>query len=158
MNALPVGKVAAMASAPIKAGERALGKAALEDVLPRGPASRNLNRPINPETLAEMQALQAELDKAGLNPPGRPIHPSVLEAMRAEQEEGRASGGRIIGAKTQSQVGLAQNSPGTTFRCGTCKYFSSGKCHNENPELKGRKVKVNWCCNLYDHPGMKVVA
>lgn len=72
--------------------------------------------------------------------------------------KGRATGGRIIGAKTQSEVGLAQNATGATFRCGTCKYFKGGKCHNGNPELKDRKVKSHWCCNLYDHAGMKVIA
>lgn len=69
----------------------------------------------------------------------------------------RKRGGRVIGAKTQSEVGLSQNETGVTFRCGTCKYFDRGTCHNKNPELEGRHVKPHWCCNLYDHDGMKVI-
>lgn len=69
----------------------------------------------------------------------------------------RALRRRIIGAKSQSEVGLAQNAAGTMFQCGTCEYFDRGVCHNENPKLKGRSVKSEWCCNLYDHSGMKVI-
>jgi inorganic pyrophosphatase-like protein len=83
---------------------------------------------------------------------------SEIDARLVRSPHERASGGRIIGAKSQSEVGLSQNAAGTTFRCGTCRYFDRSTCHNANPELKGRSVKPRWCCNLYDHAGMKVIA
>lgn len=54
-------------------------------------------------------------------------------------------------------VGLADNAKGVPFRCGTCEYFEDGVCHNKNPKLDGRSVKPEWCCNLYEHDGMKIV-
>jgi len=64
---------------------------------------------------------------------------------------------KVLGAKTSSEVGLAQNASGIQFQCGTCEYFDNGTCHNKNPHLQGRQVQPAWCCNLYDHPGMKVI-
>jgi hypothetical protein len=64
---------------------------------------------------------------------------------------------KIVGAKTQSEVGLAQNASGIAFQCGTCEYIDRGTCRNPNPKLNGRQVQSAWCCNLYDHPGMKVI-
>lgn len=55
-------------------------------------------------------------------------------------------------------VGLAQNPRGIAFQCGTCEYFDKGTCKNKNPRLDGRKVEAEWCCNLFDRDGMKVVA
>jgi len=57
----------------------------------------------------------------------------------------------IVGAKTSSQIGLAQNAKGVAFRCGTCEYFDRGICHNPNPKLERKPVEAEWCCNLYDH-------
>lgn len=57
----------------------------------------------------------------------------------------------------QTPVGLADNAEGVPFRCGTCEHFSDGRCTNSNPKLNGRKVDPKWCCNLYDHAGMRVV-
>ncbi len=54
-------------------------------------------------------------------------------------------------------VGLTQNAAGVKFQCGTCEYFKDGVCRNINPELYGREVKAEWCCNLYDHDGMRVI-
>lgn len=54
-------------------------------------------------------------------------------------------------------VGLAENAKGIPFKCGTCEYFEDGTCHNKNPKLDGRTVKAEWCCNLYEHDGMKIV-
>lgn len=54
-------------------------------------------------------------------------------------------------------VGLAENANGVRFHCGSCEYFDNGTCHNKNPKLNGREVKAEWCCNLYDHPGMRIV-
>ena len=62
----------------------------------------------------------------------------------------------IIGAKSDSEIGLAKNNR-VAFRCGTCKYFDHGKCQNPNPQLEGKVVGAYWCCNLYDHSGMEVV-
>lgn len=62
------------------------------------------------------------------------------------------------GKKPQSNapVGLADNSAsGEPFQCGTCEYFDAGVCHHDNPKLNGRQVQPTWCCNLYDHDGMK---
>lgn len=63
----------------------------------------------------------------------------------------------IKGAKTSSEVGLAENAKDIQFQCGTCEYFGVGLCHNPNPKLFNRKVEKIWCCNLYDHKGMKVI-
>lgn len=54
-------------------------------------------------------------------------------------------------------VGLADNTEGYSFQCGTCEYFDDGTCHNPHPKLNGRKVEPKWCCNLYDHAGMKTI-
>lgn len=56
-------------------------------------------------------------------------------------------------------VGLAENRQGVPFRCGTCEYFDfgPGTCHNPHPKLRGKVVKPEWCCNLYHHPGMRVI-
>lgn len=67
------------------------------------------------------------------------------------------SSDKIIGAKTQSEVALSRNPDGVHFQCGTCEYIKSGVCQNPNPKLNGRKVETSWCCNLYDHSGMKVI-
>lgn len=56
-----------------------------------------------------------------------------------------------------SPVGLAQNAEGVPFQCGTCEYFEDGTCHNPHPKLEGQQVQPEWCCNLYDHDGMKHV-
>jgi hypothetical protein len=70
----------------------------------------------------------------------------------------RALRGKIKGAKSRSEVGLAQNAGGVAFKCGTCEYFTDHEyCSNPNPEINGRTVRPEWCCNLYDHPGMKVI-
>ena len=59
--------------------------------------------------------------------------------------------------KTDSRsVGLADNGH-VKFQCGTCEYFEAGVCHNKHPKLMGVQVNDNWCCNLYDHDGMKTV-
>ena len=58
--------------------------------------------------------------------------------------------------KDDRAVGLADNH-GRLFKCGTCEYFEDGICHNKHPKLHGREVKPVWCCNLYNHDGMKVV-
>jgi hypothetical protein len=58
-------------------------------------------------------------------------------------------------AHEQAVVGLADN--GTTrFECGTCEYFKNEVCNNMHPKLYKTHVEPQWCCNLYDHPGMKV--
>jgi hypothetical protein len=64
---------------------------------------------------------------------------------------------KIVGAKTESDVGLSENPMSVRFECGTCEYFRRGTCDNQNPKLKGRKVESAWCCNLYDHDGMRVI-
>lgn len=64
---------------------------------------------------------------------------------------------KVLGAKTNSEVGLSQNASGIPFQCGTCEYFRQGVCQNENPKLKGKRVASEWCCNLYDHKGMRVI-
>ncbi len=56
-----------------------------------------------------------------------------------------------------TSVGLAQNTQGVNFQCGTCEYFDKGVCKNSHPKLKDRNVQREWCCNLYDHDGMKVI-
>ncbi len=68
-----------------------------------------------------------------------------------------ANGGAVA-FKDNSEIGLAQNAPGVHFQCRTCKFDDNGTCRNPNPKLDGRKIKPHWCCNLYDHEGMKVIA
>ena len=68
-----------------------------------------------------------------------------------------APSGKPIGAKSASEIGLAENAPGIHFQCRTCEYIDNGTCTNPNPKLNGRKVKPEWCCNLYDHAGMRVI-
>jgi hypothetical protein len=60
-------------------------------------------------------------------------------------------------AREDAVIGLSQNADGVKFQCGTCEYFADGTCRNINPKLYGRPVKPEWCCNLYDHDGMKVI-
>jgi len=55
------------------------------------------------------------------------------------------------------QVGLAENAKGVAFQCGTCEYFDDGTCRNKDPELEGKEVQAEWCCDLYDHDGMRVI-
>lgn len=54
-------------------------------------------------------------------------------------------------------IGLASNPSDVHFQCGTCEYMDAGTCHNPNPKLNGYKVKPDWCCNLYEHKGMKTI-
>lgn len=65
--------------------------------------------------------------------------------------------GKRNNAHENAVVGLAENASGVQFQCGTCEYFDSGTCRNAHPKLQGRPVKPEWCCNLYDHDGMRVV-
>lgn len=58
---------------------------------------------------------------------------------------------------TATPIGLAENPRGTAFSCGTCEYFSKGTCQNDNPKLTGKRVEPEWCCNLFDRSGMKVI-
>lgn len=63
-------------------------------------------------------------------------------------------GGGSGGVSSKVWVGLADNGH-TPFRCGTCQFFDKGVCRNEHPKLDGRKVKAEYCCNLYSHKGMR---
>lgn len=54
-------------------------------------------------------------------------------------------------------VGLAQNPKGVPFQCGTCEYFDRGICHNPVAKLYRKEVDRDWCCDYYDHPGMRVI-
>jgi hypothetical protein len=54
-------------------------------------------------------------------------------------------------------IGLVDNTSGEHFQCGTCNYMKGEECHNPNPKLYGTKVEPEWCCNLYDHKGMKTI-
>lgn len=58
--------------------------------------------------------------------------------------------------KDGSPIGLADNA-GIRFECGTCEYIRNGVCTNPDPRLKNRNVEQHWCCNLYDHAGMRVI-
>lgn len=79
----------------------------------------------------------------------------------------RRHGGRIVGARSQSEVGLAELPDGVNFRCGECDYMGGirkgakvkkGECGNPNSKLFTRKVHpTRMCCNLYDHPGMRII-
>lgn len=64
---------------------------------------------------------------------------------------------RINESKDDVAVGLSSNPNGVPFHCPTCEYFDDGHCGNKNPKLNGKKVGAQDCCNLYDHPGMKIV-
>ncbi len=63
----------------------------------------------------------------------------------------------LANAQRPQEVGLSENKGNVPFRCGTCEYFQRGVCHNPNPKLNGRPVHDDWCCNLYHHPGMRVI-
>lgn len=54
-------------------------------------------------------------------------------------------------------VGLVENQKDIPFQCGTCEYYSDNTCHNEHPKLRDRPVEPEWCCNLYDHEGMRTI-
>jgi broad specificity phosphatase PhoE len=54
-------------------------------------------------------------------------------------------------------IGLAENPAGIRFHCGGCEYFKDGTCHFKDKRLYGRKVEPEWCCNKFDHPGMRVI-
>lgn len=54
-------------------------------------------------------------------------------------------------------IGLASNPNGIPFRCDHCEFFKKGTCHNPDPKLFGRSVDDDWCCDLFKHPGMKVI-
>lgn len=61
---------------------------------------------------------------------------------------------------SRPKVGLAENPQGVPFRCGSCEFFGRkkpGHCDNPDPELQDRKVEPHWCCDLYRHPGMRVI-
>lgn len=64
-----------------------------------------------------------------------------------------------MSAAEDTAVGLTQNVPGVKFKCGTCKWHDAKNedCENPNKKLNGRTVQPDWCCNLYKHPGMRVV-
>jgi len=79
----------------------------------------------------------------------------VAEPVRRSIEKAT---GELKGEKPKRPlVGLAQNAKGVPFQCGTCEYFDRGTCRNRDPELEGRKVGSEWCCDLYDHEGMRVI-
>lgn len=56
-------------------------------------------------------------------------------------------------------VGLASLPRSQMFQCGNCEYYQIGDstCHNKHPNLDGRKVHAEWCCNLFDNDDMIVV-
>lgn len=54
-------------------------------------------------------------------------------------------------------VGLVENVEDVPFQCATCDYFEDGFCQNEDPRLYGRDVEGRWCCNKYEHEGMRVI-
>lgn len=54
-------------------------------------------------------------------------------------------------------VGLVENKDNIRFECGTCQHFKAGSCYHKNPKLHLRHVDRRWCCNLYEHPGMKTI-
>lgn len=59
--------------------------------------------------------------------------------------------------REEAVIGLSSIPGGVKFQCGTCEYFKDDTCRNINPRLYGRTVKAEWCCNLFDSPGMKVI-
>lgn len=69
----------------------------------------------------------------------------------------QTAGGAEPDGDEPSVVGLSENPQGIPFQCGTCEYFADGVCQNPHPKLNGQKVQPEWCCNLYDHEGMKVI-
>lgn len=64
---------------------------------------------------------------------------------------------RDIVAQMHVPVGLARNPDGARFHCGGCEYFDGGVCFNKNPKLYKRTVSADWCCNLFNTKGMKVI-
>lgn len=55
----------------------------------------------------------------------------------------------------QPIIGLAANPPGVPFCCKTCEYIDAGRCNNPVAKLFRRPVDPEWCCDYYDHPGMR---
>jgi hypothetical protein len=76
-----------------------------------------------------------------------PVRKTVEKSMREARGEEPEKG----------HIGLVENPDDVAFQCATCDYFEDGKCTNPDPELEGEEVEGSWCCNLYEHPGMKTV-
>ena len=117
-----------------------------------------------PQSLQMYQPIQQALTNGPYGDAlfGNAANAALGNAIKLGFKEGgrvakRKLDGKPIGGTFNSKVGLVKNPQGTAFRCGTCKFFKKGVCKNVNPELKGRPVAAHWCCNLYDHAGMKLV-
>ena len=54
-------------------------------------------------------------------------------------------------------IGLVENPDDVAFQCATCDYFEDGVCQHSDPRLNGEEVEGKWCCNKYEHPGMRTV-
>jgi hypothetical protein len=62
-------------------------------------------------------------------------------------------------AKALLPVGLVDNN-GKPYNCGHCEYLcteTKAFCRNTHPKLRDRRVEKEWCCNLFDHPGMRTI-
>ncbi len=84
---------------------------------------------------------------------GHPHDQAVAAALSTARKYGRAEGGRV----NYPKIGLAENPAGVPFHCPTCEYYKAGKCAHKDPQLNGKRVTARHCCDLYDHPGMKVI-
>lgn len=78
------------------------------------------------------------------------VRDTIKRSMRQVRGEPEPAGDDVI-------IGLVENPDDVAFQCATCNYFEEGICQKDLPALKGRNVEGRWCCNWYDHPGMRTI-
>jgi hypothetical protein len=82
-------------------------------------------------------------------------YPRVARQYVTNRDAPRAA---ADGDETQSMpIGLVSNPKGVPFHCRDCQFYDDGKCWNKKKKLTGTHVEPEWCCNLFRHPGMKVI-
>jgi hypothetical protein len=74
-----------------------------------------------------------------------PVRETVVRSMKEARKDG------------EHPIGLVENPAGVAFQCATCDHFDDGVCRHHDPRLDGKKVEGAWCCNEFEHPGMRTV-
>lgn len=83
--------------------------------------------------------------------PTESVRDSVTKAVAEERSKGTSSNDEV------GPIGLVENPDDVPFQCATCDYFDDGICDNPRAKLHGKPVEGRWCCDWYDHPGMRVI-